>query len=82
MCWVNLKTITHIVEWKRPEMGLTNGKDVWMAKFIFLAFGALLLVAVVFTVFQYFIIHFLRKREEDGEEWFLEKTVKDNNEYS
>jgi hypothetical protein len=39
-----------------------------MAKFIFLAFGALLLVAVVFTVFQYLIINFLRKREEDGEE--------------
>jgi hypothetical protein len=38
-----------------------------MAKFVFLAIGALLLVAVVFTVFQYFIINFLRKREKDGE---------------
>jgi len=39
-----------------------------MTKFVLLAIGALLLVAVVFTVFQYFIINFLRKREEDGEE--------------
>ena len=38
-----------------------------MAKFVFLAIGALLLVAVVFTVFQYFIINFLKKREKDGE---------------
>jgi hypothetical protein len=39
-----------------------------MAKFIFLAIGALLLVALVFTVFQYFVINFLRRREEDGED--------------
>jgi len=39
-----------------------------MAKFVFLAIGALLLVALVITVFQYLIINFLRKREEDGEE--------------
>jgi hypothetical protein len=39
-----------------------------MAKLIFLAIGALLLVAVVITVFQYFIINLLRKREEGGEE--------------
>ena len=49
-------------------MNLTTGKDIWMAKFIFLAIGALLLVAVVFTVFQYLIINFLKNKEEAGEE--------------
>ena len=39
-----------------------------MAKLIFLAIGALLLVTVVITVFQYFAINFLRRREKDGEE--------------
>ena len=41
-----------------------------MAKFIFLALGALplLLVVAVLIVFQYLIINFLWKREADGEE--------------
>jgi hypothetical protein len=39
-----------------------------MAKLVFLAIGALLLVALVITVFQYFVISFLRRREEDGDE--------------
>jgi hypothetical protein len=39
-----------------------------MAKLIFWAIGALLLVAVVMTVLQYLAINFLRRREEDGKE--------------
>jgi hypothetical protein len=39
-----------------------------MAKLVFLAIGALLLVALVITVFQYIVISFLRRREEDGDE--------------
>ena len=39
-----------------------------MAKFIFLAIGALLLITVVITVIQYFVINFLKRREEGGEE--------------
>jgi hypothetical protein len=39
-----------------------------MAKLIFWAIGALLLVAVVMTALQYLVINFLRRREEDGKE--------------
>jgi hypothetical protein len=39
-----------------------------MAKLVFLAIGALLLIALVLTVSQYFVINLLRRREEDGEE--------------
>lgn len=39
-----------------------------MAKLIFLAIGALILIALVITVFQYIVISFLKRREEDGEE--------------
>jgi len=39
-----------------------------MAKLIFLAIGALILIALVVTVFQYIVISFLKRREEDGEE--------------
>jgi uncharacterized protein YpmS len=39
-----------------------------MAKFVFWAMGALLLIAVVFAVFQYLAIYYLKRREEDFNE--------------
>jgi len=39
-----------------------------MAKLVFGAMGALLLIAVVFAVFQYLAIYFLKRREEDFNE--------------
>jgi len=39
-----------------------------MAKIIFLGVGALLLIALVMTAFQYFVINLLKRREEDGNE--------------
>jgi hypothetical protein len=39
-----------------------------MTKFVLVAIGALLLIALVATAFQYLIISYLKKREEDGEE--------------
>ena len=39
-----------------------------MAKLIFLGIGALLAIAAIMTVFQYFVINFLKRREEEGEE--------------
>jgi hypothetical protein len=39
-----------------------------MAKLIFIGIGVLALVALLFTVFQYFVVSFLSRREEDGEE--------------
>jgi heme/copper-type cytochrome/quinol oxidase subunit 2 len=34
-------------------------------KFVFWAMGAILLIAVVFAVFQYFVIYYLKRKEED-----------------
>jgi hypothetical protein len=39
-----------------------------MAKLIFLGIGGLLLIALVMTVFQYFVINFLKRREEDHDD--------------
>jgi len=39
-----------------------------MAKFIFSAIGALLLIAVVFTLFQYLVIFLLKRKEEENTE--------------
>jgi hypothetical protein len=39
-----------------------------MTKFVFWAMGALLLIAVVITVFQYLAIYYLKRREEDFNE--------------
>jgi hypothetical protein len=37
-------------------------------KLVFWAMGALLLIAVVFAVFQYLSIYYLKRREEDFNE--------------
>jgi hypothetical protein len=34
-------------------------------KFVFWAMGAILLIAVVFAVFQYLVIYYLKRKEED-----------------
>ena len=39
-----------------------------MAKLIFLAIGALLLLALVVTIIQFFVISILKKKEEKTEE--------------
>jgi hypothetical protein len=37
-----------------------------MTKFILLTIGALLLLTVVVSIFQYFVINLLKRREEKG----------------
>jgi hypothetical protein len=50
---------------KESRLPRNPEKDVTMAKLIFAGIVILLVVAAVFTVFQYFIISFLKRREND-----------------
>ena len=48
-----------------PTLIITAVDIVRNMKFVFWAMGAILLIAVVFTVFQYLTIYYLKRREED-----------------
>ena len=48
-----------------PTLIITAVDIVPNMKFVFWAMGAILLIAVVFTVFQYLVVDYLKRREED-----------------
>jgi heme/copper-type cytochrome/quinol oxidase subunit 2 len=48
-----------------PTLTITAVDIVRNMKFVFWAMGAILLIAVVFAVFQYFVIYYLKRKEED-----------------
>jgi len=48
-----------------PTLTITAVDIVRNMKFVYWAMGAILLIAVVFTVFQYLVIYYLERREED-----------------
>ena len=48
-----------------PTLTITAVDIVRNMKFIFWAMGAILLIAVVFAVFQYLVIYYLKRREGD-----------------
>jgi len=48
-----------------PTLAITAVDIVRNMKFVFWAMGAILLIAVVFTVFQYLVIYYLKRKEED-----------------
>ena len=48
-----------------PSLSITAVDIVRNMKFVFWAMGAILLIAVVFTVFQYLVAYYLKRREED-----------------
>ena len=48
-----------------PTLIITVVDIVPNMKFVFWAMGAILLIAVVFTVFQYLVVDYLKRREED-----------------
>jgi hypothetical protein len=48
-----------------PTLTITTVDIVRNMKFVFWAMGAILLIAVVFAVFQYLVIYYLKRKEED-----------------
>jgi heme/copper-type cytochrome/quinol oxidase subunit 4 len=48
-----------------PTLTITAVDIVRNMKFVFWAMGAILLIAVVFAVFQYLVIYYLKRKEED-----------------
>jgi len=48
-----------------PALIITAVDIVPNMKFVFWAMGAILLITVVFTVFQYLVVDYLKRREED-----------------
>ena len=47
-----------------PTLIITAVDIVRNMKFVFWAMGAILLIAVVFTVFQYLVVYYLKRRED------------------
>ena len=47
-----------------PTLSITAVDIVRNMKFVFWAMGVILLIAVVFTVFQYLVFYYLKRREE------------------
>jgi len=59
--------LSHIIAYIEAKYADSNQckESDKMVKLIFLGIGALLLIAVIITAFQYLVISFLKRREED-----------------